>query len=186
MLDRRQSVTGLGVVVAAGFAPALRACAATWPPRRFFFDWQPTYSCWRLTEDTVAAARALPNSVWLYYLGWNDPGGRWSIRHVASGLTFTFCQSEPPYPNSAVVDLAYLETRLDTVTVFYEDIHPIGYAAYEVVAAMRVLHREEQPAFGSTTGAILIRYRSWQLPDPLDTPFPLSFEDVPPWPSVSA
>jgi hypothetical protein len=185
-IDRRELLTGLAVVAVAGIVPALPIRAAVPPLRRFDFNWRPTYSCWRLHEDTAAAVRALRNSVWLYDIDQQRPAivpARWSIRHLASGLTFR--QSLPLMRTSAMLDLDCIETRSSFIPS-YDEIHPVGYAAYEVVTAVKALERNQAVSFASNTGAILIRYADCEPDHPLDSPFPLSFEDAEPLPRIES
>lgn len=101
-LDRRALITGLAAVVAAGSVPALPipAAASPGPPaspvhRLFLHDDDPA-TRWQFLEPTTdhylrySVKELMPTSLWDFdaHLEF-EPGERlFSIRHVASGITF--------------------------------------------------------------------------------------------------
>ena len=183
-IDRRAIVTGLAALAASATVPDLPASAA--PHRRVAFTSGRTYRSFRRTEETAAAARLLPNSRWLYDLGLNcSPTAtrRFSIRHLATGLTFS--EAHPDCPGCPRVNLAYIETSA-AVLPSPDEIHAVGYAAYETVAAVQALEHDRDKSFASNTGAILIQFADCVLTDPLEIIWPLSFEDAPPLPRIVA
>lgn len=173
-IDRRTFVTSLAAVAVAGLAPVAPIRAATSPLLRFAFGWRPGYD-YLPSRCEAEVARTLYNSAWLY-----DHGrffARWSIRHLASGLTF--CQSSPHTPAAWAVELDHIDTRQDLVPTSYAVIHPIGYAACHVVGTLRFLETTGyRPP--PTADALLIRYSSWELPDPFELPDPLSIGEAEP------
>jgi hypothetical protein len=169
-LDRRTIITGLAAVAVTGLALPIRAAPS--PVLRFAFNWRPCYDHLPLDYEAEIAC-ALLNSAWLY-----DGGrffGRWSIRHVASGLTF--CQAEPETPAAWAIELDHIDTRADLAPTSYDAIHLIGYSALQVIIALRLLEAADYE-LRLATDAMLIRYPWWELPDPFEIPYPLSFEDA--------
>jgi hypothetical protein len=115
-LDRRAFVAGIAAAAAAGIAAPVRAAAS--PLLRFGFDWRPCYDYLPLLDEAEVADTP-HNSAWLY-----DDGrffGRWSIRHIATGLTF--CQAEPDTPAAWAIELDHIETAADLAPTSYDDIH---------------------------------------------------------------